>query len=91
MPPSPRIDDLLGHEVVIDLRSRYVVAGRLVGRSDDGVELTDADVHDLHDTTTSREVYVVQLREFGIRPNRARVLVRLEEVVAISALADVLL
>jgi hypothetical protein len=90
MNAAARLPDLIGHEIVLDLRSRYVVAGTLVAVSEEGLVLTEADVHDLHDTTTSREVYVVQLREFGIRPNRARVLVRDEEVVTVSALADVL-
>ena len=84
------LESLVDREVVIDLRSRYVVAGRLERVGRDHLELVDADVHDLDDTTTTREVYVVQLRELGIRPNRARVLLNAAEVVAISALDDVL-
>ncbi len=81
---------LVGREVVIDLRSRYVVAGRLQSVGRDHLELVEVDVHDLEDTTTTREVYVVQVRELGIRPNRARVLLSVAEVVAVSALDDVL-
>lgn len=84
------LEKLIGRDVVIDLRSRYVVAGGLEAVESDYLVLVDADVHDLGDTTTTREVYVVQLRELGIRPNRARVLLNVAEVVAITALEDVL-
>ena len=47
-------------------------------------------VHDLRDTKTTRELYVLDSRRYGIRSNRDRVLVRLDEVVSQSALTDVI-
>ena len=47
-------------------------------------------MHDLRDTTTTRELYVIDSRRLGIRTNRERVLVRLEEIVSLSALDDVI-
>ena len=52
--------------------------------------LEHADVHDLRDTNTTRELYVVDSKRLGIRKNRERVLVRIEEIVSISALDDVI-
>jgi hypothetical protein len=46
-------------------------------------------VHDLRDTTTSRELYVLDARRHGVNPNRKRVLVRREEVVSLSLVDDV--
>lgn len=86
---DPQLDALIGREIVLDLRSRYVIAGTLEAATTQHLVLTDADVHDLEDTTTTREVYVVQLRTHGVPANRARVLVRQAEVVALAALADV--
>ena len=52
--------------------------------------LRDADVHDLRDTATSRETYLVNSRLHGVHANRRSAWVRLAEVVCISRLDDVL-
>lgn len=83
-------DVLIGHNVVLDMNSRFVCLGVLVGGDREHYVLDQADMHDLRDTATNREMYVLNARKYGIRVNRTRVYVRREEVVAISALADVL-
>lgn len=90
---SPAPDELLttriGRVIVVDLRSPYVCLGTLISFDGAFLELVDADLHDLRDGTATREVYVFDSARFGIRRNRARVLIRLGEVVAVSTLADV--
>jgi hypothetical protein len=86
---DPSFDQLVGREVVIDVASQYVYLGRLTGHGEKFLVLEQADVHDLRDTTTTRELYVVDSRRFGIRPNREKVLVRIGEIVSISAFDDV--
>ena len=85
-----RYDALIGQEVVLDLRSSYVCLGTLVSVGAEFLELADADLHDFRDSTATREVYVYDSQRFGIRRNRARVLVRRDELVAISRFADIL-
>lgn len=80
---------LTGQEIVLDLASTYVVLGRLVTVHHDSLELADVDVHDLRDTHSTREKYVLDCRLHGIRPNRERAWVNLREVVSVSRLADV--
>lgn len=80
---------LLGELVVIDLASPFVYLGRLVGQTGGFVVLDDADAHDLRDTSTTRERYVLDCRRHGIRPNRNRVWIRQAEVVGVSRLSDV--
>lgn len=80
---------LLGEEVVLDLASPYVYLGRLEEVVAGFLILADADAHDLRDTATTRERYVRERRELGIHPNRRRVWVRLDEVVGLSRLDDV--
>lgn len=89
--PAPALlaDVLVGHNVVLDLNSRFVCLGVLVGADREHYVLDQADMHDLRDTATNREMYVLNARKYGIRVNRARVYVRQAEVVAISALSDV--
>jgi small nuclear ribonucleoprotein (snRNP)-like protein len=91
MTESPHLlDQLIGREVVLDVASLYVYLGTLVGRDQHFLILEEADVHDLRDTSTSRELYVLEARRLGIRSNRVRVLVRTDEVVSVSALNDVI-
>lgn len=86
---DPTLDHLVGSEVVVDVESQYVYLGTLAGYDHKYLTLEQADVHDLRDTSTNRENYVVDARRFGIRPNRDKVHVALTNVVSVSALADV--
>ena len=84
------LDPLRGREVVVDTSSPYVILGTLVQFDDRYLVLDDADVHDLRDTTKTRENYIVDSRRFGIRVNRERAIVRVAEMVSVSALEDVI-
>ena len=85
----PMIDRLIGEVLVLDLRSPYVCLGTLVDVDAEFYALADADLHDLRDSTATREIYVYDSLRLGIRRNRARVLVRRDEVVALTRFADV--
>lgn len=85
------VESLIGRSVVLDLASRYVCIGTLEGADTYFLQLTDADMHDLRDTSTTREVYVLDARRHGVNANRRQVSVRREEVVGISALDDVMM
>jgi hypothetical protein len=84
-----RLADWLGETVVVDCVSPYLAIGRLVAAGTDYLELEDADLHDLRDTDTTRELYVVKTARHGVSPNRTRLLLRLGEVVGITRLEDV--
>lgn len=86
---DPTLETLINQDVVIDIAAPYVFLGKLTGYDHKYLILEQADVHDLRDTTTTRENYVVDSRRFGIRSNRDKVYVRVGEVVSVSALADV--
>ena len=80
---------LYGRLVVLDVSSLYVYVGRLGHCDDRHFVLEAADVHDLRDTSTTRVLYVVDVKRHGVQPNRKRVYVRAAEVVSLSALDDV--
>jgi hypothetical protein len=83
------IEELLGKKVVIDLASQYVAIGTLARIDAAFLELRSADLHDLRDTDTTREVYVAESVSTGIKRNRKRVLIALRDIVAVSAFRDV--
>jgi hypothetical protein len=83
------LEEYVGQQVVIDLRSPYVCLGTLQRADEMYLELRNADLHDLRDTDTTRENYVVSSRFTGIKRNRKRLVLVRAEVVAISLLQDV--
>jgi small nuclear ribonucleoprotein (snRNP)-like protein len=87
--PSPYLTALIGQALVVDLKSSYVCLGTLVSCDEQFLELADADLHDFRDSTATREIYVYDSARLGIRRNRARVLIKQEEVVALTRLKDV--
>jgi hypothetical protein len=84
------LEQLRGREIVIDVAPPFVYLGKLTGYDEKYLVLEQADVHDLRDSTTTREIYVVESRRLGIRTNRERVFVRIGEIVSMSALEDVI-
>ena len=91
-PPDPRwpmLTEMIGAKVVIDLRSPFVALGTLLRIDEQFLELRNADLHDLRDTDTTRENYVVASASTGIKRNRKKVLVVRAEMVAIGRLDDV--
>jgi len=85
-----QLQAFLGAEVVVDTSSTYIFLGRLAGVDDYFISLEDVDVHDAQETSTTKEVYCLEARRFGIKKNRRRVLVRLDKVISISALDDII-
>ena len=82
--------ELTGQVVVLDMVSSFVCIGRLAEHQGDFLRLDDADVHDLRDTTSTRDQYVLKCRLHGHMPNRQQAWLSLREVVGISRLADVI-
>jgi hypothetical protein len=64
--------------------------GTLAGFDGAYLEVVDADLHDFRDSAATREVYVYDSVRLGIRRNRARVLIRRDEVVAITRFVDIM-
>jgi len=84
------VDELVGKNVVVDVECLFVYLGKLHEIRDKTLILKNVDVHDLRDSTTTREVYVRDARVHGIQPNRRQVHVRLDKVVSVAVLDDVI-
>jgi hypothetical protein len=87
-------EELVGfveQDVVLDTRGELLYVGKLKAVGDWFLELVDADVHDLLESRTSKELYILEAAKFGVKKNRHSVHVRKAEVVSISKLSDVIL
>jgi small nuclear ribonucleoprotein (snRNP)-like protein len=83
------LEEFVGKKVVVDLRSEFVCLGTLKHFDDHFLDLRNADLHDLRDTDTTRELYVVDSHRTGIKRNRKRLLLVRAEIVAVALLDDV--
>ena len=78
-------------DVVLDTRGQLLYIGKLKTAGEWFLELVEADVHDLAESRTSKELYVLEAAKFGVKKNRHSVHVRKVEVVSISRLSDVVI
>lgn len=81
----------LGQEVVLDTDTSLLYLGTLSAIDDFTVTLEGADVHDMKESSGSKEVYILEARRHGIQRNRHRVFVRAAHVISFSLLKDVIL
>ena len=90
MADESTLDALLGKPVVLDTAGPLIYIGTLEHLDHEGYWLSDADVHDRHEGHASKELYVLEAKLHGVRPNRKRVFVMRAEVISLSLLEDVL-
>jgi hypothetical protein len=83
------LEEFVSQRVVVDLRTTFLCLGTLLRVEEHFLELRNADLHDLRDTDTTRELYVAESYATGIKRNRKRVVLFMAEIVAISLLEDV--
>jgi hypothetical protein len=87
---SQSFADFIGQTVVVDVDGPVIYLGRLAAVSGEFLTLEDVDVHNLGDSGTPRERYVIDAKKLGIRSNRRQAQVRLARVVGVSRLEDVI-
>ena len=90
MSDAQELEGFLHNDVVLDTRGELIYLGKLVKVMENFYELADADVHDVVEGRTSKELYVMDARKHGVKKNRTRVYVRKAEIVSISMLHDIL-
>ena len=84
-----QVNNMIGREVVVDTRSSYVYLGTLSDFNEDFLTLAGVDVHEMTDSHCTKELYIMEARRLGIRPNRESVKVMTRDVISISPLSDV--
>ena len=80
---------LIGQVVVIDLDESYLVIGTLCTVDAHHLSLSDADLHDHHESNCTKDVYLLETRQIGVRFNRRQVTIPRTRVLAVSRLEDI--
>lgn len=81
--------EYLDHYVVVDTTSPYIYIGKLVELTEHMLTLRDADVHDRRESMTMNEKYIMEAKKYGVRSNRHLVHIRLDKIISLSKLDDV--
>jgi small nuclear ribonucleoprotein (snRNP)-like protein len=82
--------ELIGQTVVVDTSSQMLYIGLLKSADDHFLTIENADVHDSSESATSKEVYLIESKKYGIKVNRKWAYVKANTVVSISRLEDVI-
>ena len=80
---------LIGRQVVLDTAGSVIFLGTLRSVEPDGFWLDEADVHDCDDGHATKELYVCEAQQYGVRANRKSLFVYRSAVISFSGLADV--
>jgi len=83
------LNGLIGQVVVVDLDESYLVIGTLRFIDEHHLSLTEADLHDHHESNCTKDVYLLETRQLGVRFNRKNVAIPRSRVLAISRLEDI--
>ncbi len=87
--PLDPLEQWRGRIVILDTPGPLIYIGTLGDLHADVLLLHEADVHDTQDSGSTKEYYIAQARELGVRTNRATVVVRKQIIASISLLEDV--
>ena len=83
-------EKFIGKEVVVDTTSNFLFIGTVHSVDACFLTLGLSDVHDRHESSSSKEKYTMDSRKYGLKADRKAVSIRLENVVCLSLMEDVI-
>jgi hypothetical protein len=83
------LEPFLGQIVILDTQGPLIYIGTLERITEMSLVLVDADVHDSNDSRASKDLYIVETRDLGVRVNRQRAVVMRQQIASASLLRDV--
>jgi hypothetical protein len=83
------MERFVGQVVVLDTQGPLIYIGTLQRATEGTLLLVDADVHDTNDSRASKDLYLAETRDLGVRVNRKTALVMRHQVASVSLLAEV--
>jgi len=83
------LHEFRGQLVACDLADQYLLVGVLDQVGPQHLSFIDADLHDHREANSTKDVYLIETRKFGLRVNRKRVSIPRPLLLAISRLNDI--
>jgi hypothetical protein len=83
------VESYIGEVVILDTQGPLIYIGTLRQATAAYFVLADADVHDSNDSRASKDLYLVDSRDLGVRVNRRQVVVMRGQVASVSLLKEV--
>jgi len=74
----------------VDVKHSHLYVGTLAKIGEECIVLKDADVHFRDDSQTTAELYLLETKRNGVRPNRGSVYIMRREVLSVSRLDDII-
>jgi len=81
----------IGQQVVVDTPYSILYLGTLEKENEDTIEIFDVDVHDMTESLTSKEQYIMEAARDGIKSNRRHCTIKQTAIISISLLSDILI
>jgi len=83
------LDAYVGMVIVLDTQGPLIYIGTLQRVTGVSLVLAEADVHDSNDSRATKDLYLVETRDLGVRVNRSQVVVMRGQISSVSLLKDV--
>lgn len=84
------LNEYLNKPVVVDTATSLVYIGTLSQIGNSFITLKDVDVHDVDEGASSKAVYALEAKKHGIMKNRSYAKVRIDVIISISRLEDII-
>jgi hypothetical protein len=84
------LEPYLGQPVVVDTATPLIYIGTLSEVGKAFVTLEEVDVHDTSEGGSTKEIYALESRKFGIKKNRLFTKVRIDVIISICRLEDII-
>jgi hypothetical protein len=83
------LEAYVGMTIILDTQGPLIYIGTLRRVTPVSLVLADADVHDSNDSRATKDLYLVETRDLGVRVNRSHVVVMRGQISSVSLLKDV--
>lgn len=84
------LEHFKGKVSIVDTDSSYIYIGYITGKESDYIIMSDVDVHDIKEGSSTKEQYIIMAKKIGVKPNRKKVYILKDKILSISLLEEVI-
>jgi len=80
----------LSKQIVVDVSGNFIYLGTLSKVQESWIELENVDIHDMLDSSSNKEAYIISAKITGIRANRRNISIDKDKIISISLFSDII-